>query len=286
MENKNSFTIVGIFTVLVAILIVLFVGWMTLKSDKKIHYTTYYIYAKELPNGLKEGTTVKFMGLLAGYVKDVNFVKDSNYSTIEIVVDIQKDFPIKKDSIATIEIQGISGLIALNLTKGAGESFKNGEKPIIYLDDGLLAKFNKEAKNLSTKIDMTLKKVDLLLNESNLKNFSDILSSLNLLTSNLSSEKNLEKIDSILLNLDLNLKDLNSLIKSANKSALNLNQTLSLVNSAIKSDNYNLKEIISPTLDDVSLSLDEFKKLINELQNTLFRLEDNPYEFFFRDLQE
>ena len=38
MENKNSFTIVGIFTTLVGILTICFVWWMTTRSDSNVHY--------------------------------------------------------------------------------------------------------------------------------------------------------------------------------------------------------------------------------------------------------
>ncbi|MCZ6132417.1 MlaD family protein [Campylobacter ureolyticus] len=305
MENKNSFTIVGIFTTLVGILVICFIWWMTTRSDSNVHYTTYYIHTKELPNGLKEGSSVKYIGVPAGYVKDIHFAQGSDYGVIEIAIDVQNDFPIKKNSIATTEIQGISGLTTLNLSKGDGENFSKNEKPILYLDKSFLSKFNSEAKAITTGVSDAIKKVNSVLDDENLQNLKQTLSSINSITSNLSNAENFAKLNSILKSLDEilakidksdideSLKNFNELVKNAdnfaknaNKTALNLNKTLNLINSDLKNGNYDIKEILSPTLHETSLTLIELKKLLREFQNALFRLEDDPYDFFFRDTQK
>ena len=59
-----------------------------------------------------------------------------------------------------------------------------------------------------------------------------------------------------------------------------------MINSDLENGNYDIKEILSPTLHETSLTLMEFKKMLREFQNALFRLEDDPYDFFFRDTQK
>lgn len=305
MENKNSFTIVGIFTVLVGILAMCFIWWMSTRSDSDVEYKAYYIHTTELPNGLKEGASVKYIGVPAGYVKKIQFTKDSNYGVIEIVAFIQKDFPIKKDSVATTEIQGIGGLTTLNLTKGKNDEFKKDEKPVLYLDKGLLGKINDKAEDITIGIDDVIKKLNLLLSDENLDNLKQTLNSLNTTVSKLNNTENFEKLNSILVSIDEILKKFNSsnfdkslgnfdnfmqnaniFAKNANRTTLNLNKTVTLINSGLENGNYDIKEILSPTLHEASLSLIELKKLLREFQNALFRLEDDPYDFFFRDTQK
>ncbi|CZE48039.1 MlaD family protein [Campylobacter geochelonis] len=297
MENKSSYTIVGIFVILAVVGVVSFFWWITTKTDPNLNYSAYYIHTKELPSGLKEGSQVKYIGVPAGIVKKIRFEKDSDFGTIEIELKLQSNFPIKKDSLARVEIQGLSGIANLNITKGVGEGFKDGEKPILKLDFGLFSK----AENIGEKITVSLEKLNLLFSDENLANLSQTLESINSITKKLDDNESSTKISSILASTDSILKEfdqnktqiasnLDKLIKNSDKFILSwtmtsatLNRTLKLVNSDMEKGNYNLKDMINPTLHEATLSLIELKKVLREFQSSLFRLEDNPYDFFFRD---
>ncbi|NLK66440.1 MAG: MCE family protein [Campylobacteraceae bacterium] len=305
MENRSSFTIVGMFTTVVALLIAGFVWWITTKSDSSVEYTTYYIHTKTLPTNLKEGGSVKYLGVPAGFVKRIDFADNGNYDTIELVLDINKEFPIKKDSVANVEIQGIGGIVSLNIEKGYVD-FEKDEKRIIKLEAGLLSKLNEEAGKVSENINSVLNNVNLLLSEENVKNFSDTLKSIESLTKKLDSDENFKRIASILESTDSILKEFdknktsfmslvanfdelvqnsNEFSKTSTKTSANFNKTLSLVNKSLENGEYNIKEILSPTLHETSIALIELKKTLREFQNALFRLEDDPYDFFFRDVE-
>ena len=45
----------------------------------------------------------------------------------------------------------------------------------------------------------------------------------------------------------------------------------------------NLKEILDPTLGEAKTTLREFNRALREFQDALFRLEQDPYDFFFKD---
>ena len=117
MENRNSYTIVGMFFMACLTAFAVFIWWMTSKNNTKVDFKEYYIHTTELPSGLKVDSTVKFIGVPAGTVSNINFVDDKN-ALINITMKIREDLPIKADSIASIEVQAISGVASINISRG------------------------------------------------------------------------------------------------------------------------------------------------------------------------
>lgn len=304
MENRSSFTIVGIFAAICIAAMLSFVWWLTTRAGGDSEYKTYYIHTKELPAGLKENAQVKYIGVPAGFVSDITFADGSNYGTIEIALKLDATFPIKKDSIAKTEVQGLGGLVSLNITKGTGEGFASDEKPIIYLDKGLLAKLNSKAGDITEGINDAVSRVNSLLSDENIDSLSATLKSIESLASKLSDDEIFDKVDSILAsvdsmlgsaddnksefsklmaNVDVLINSMDKFTKTSTQTSAKFSKTLDKINASLASGEYNLKEILGPTLHETSLSLVELKKSLREFQKAMFRLEDDPYDFFFRD---
>ncbi|KAB0612077.1 MlaD family protein [Campylobacter hyointestinalis] len=295
MESKSSYFIAGAFFCIVMIFVVVFLLFMN-KNGNADEYRSYYIQTKELPNGIKKDAQVRFIGVPAGIVKDIYF-SDPKTATIEIKLSIKKDLPIKKDSVAVVEIQGISGIASINISKGSPEArtFAADEKPVIFMEQGLLAKIGDNAVNVSHRLNLTLSKFGELLSDKNIKALSQTLDSINKFSSFLNSKENIEHIKTILsstnktasalskIKFEELANQLNAFLVDANRQAKLLEQTQMLLAKKIESGEYDFKSIISPTLQNTNDTLSELNGLIAEIQNTLFRLEDNPYEFFFKD---
>lgn len=295
MESKSSYFIAGAFFCIVMIFAVVFLLFMN-KNGNAEEYRSYYIQTKELPNGIKKDAQVRFIGVPAGIVKDIYF-SDPKTATIEIKLSIKKDLPIKKDSVAVVEIQGISGIASINISKGSPEArtFTTDEKPVIFMEQGLLAKIGDNAVNVSHRLNLTLSKFGELLSDENIKALSQTLDSINKFSSFLNSKENLEHIKTILSSTNKTASalskikfeelsnQLNAFLVDAKRQAKLLEQTQMLLAKKIESGEYDFKSIISPTLQNTNDTLSELNGLIAEIQNTLFRLEDNPYEFFFKD---
>lgn len=304
MENRNSYTIVGIFFMLCMLFLGIFFWWMATKTEIGEAYRSYYIHTKELPNGLKEDAQVKFIGVPAGIVKKIGFYDIEN-AVIEIELNIKEKFPISKDSLAKVEVQGITGIAYVNISKGSGKIFeKDDDKPIISLDETLLNKIGSRAMSISDRLDYTLQRVNIFLSDDNMEKFNQTISSLESFTKIISDAQRFEKLDSIIFSVDNLMKSLdnnksgidaiaknaNNLILNADKfitaatsaaSALNLSQTL--VTDRIKRGDYNIREILQPTLIETKKMLIEFNKSLKEFRDALFRLEDDPYNFFFKN---
>ncbi|QQF51316.1 MlaD family protein [Campylobacter fetus] len=298
MENKNSYFIAGLFFCIVLAMLTFFVLYMNIKGNEgETRY--YYIETKELPNGIKNDSQVRFIGVPAGIVKDIYF-SDPKSATIEIKMSLKKDLPIKQDSVAVVEVQGISGIAYINISKGSdsAEVFSPNDKPIIKMGQGLLAKIGDSAINLGSRIDASLSKIDRALSDENLNNLSNSIASLNTILSNLAkvfNEQNSNNINKLLENSvtisnrvsAIKFEELNKnaadFLNIAKKSAKSFEDTQTLLMSKLSSGEYDFKSFLTPTLSATNDTLLQLDSLIMELKNTLFRLEDNPYEFFFKD---
>ena len=298
MENRNSYTIVGMFFIACLTAFAIFIWWMTSKNNTKVDFKEYYIHTSELPSGLKVDSTVKFIGVPAGSVSDINFVDDKN-ALINITMKIREDLPIKADSIASIEVQAISGVASINISRGT-KDFKPGDKPILQLEESLLSKLGNNAENITLKINQTLDKVDGFFSAENISHIESILRNIDKFTQVLTDENGLSEVDSIVKNVknftdSLNktdtkelAKNLNKLIASANSVFVSANSAVNgysslqdIVTQKVKNGEYDLRNTLSPLLREASEFLNGFDKTLREFRGALQRLEDNPYEFFF-----
>ncbi|WP_103628252.1 MlaD family protein [Campylobacter concisus] len=298
MENRNSYTIVGMFFIACLTAFAIFIWWMTSKNNTKVDFKEYYIHTSELPSGLKVDSTVKFIGVPAGSVSDINFVDDKN-ALINITMKIREDLPIKADSIASIEVQAISGVASINISRGT-KDFKPGDKPILKLEESLLSKLGNNAENITLKINQTLDKVDGFFSAENISHIESILRNIDKFTQVLTDENGLSEVDSIVKNVknftdSLNktdtkelAKNLNKLIASANSVFVSANSAVNgysslqdIVTQKVKNGEYDLRNTLSPLLREASEFLNGFDKTLREFRGALQRLEDNPYEFFF-----
>ncbi|WP_103599959.1 MlaD family protein [Campylobacter concisus] len=298
MENRNSYTIVGMFFIACLTAFAIFIWWMTSKNNTKVDFKEYYIHTSELPSGLKVDSTVKFIGVPAGSVSDINFVDDKN-ALINITMKIREDLPIKADSVASIEVQAISGVASINISRGT-KDFKPGDKPILKLEESLLSKLGNNAENITLKINQTLDKVDGFFSAENISHIESILRNIDKFTQVLTDENGLSEVDSIVKNVKnftdtLNKTDTKELVKNLNRLISNANQVFVSANSAItgynslqelitkkaKDGEYDLRNTVGPLLREASDFLNGFDKTLREFRGALQRLEDNPYEFFF-----
>ncbi|AQW86491.1 hypothetical protein BB381_03565 [Campylobacter pinnipediorum subsp. caledonicus] len=301
MENRNSYTIVGLFFTLCIILFAVFMWWMS-DSDKNISYEEYYIVADELPSGIRVESQVKFVGVVVGSVSKIEFEK-SVPERIRLTLKIRSDVPIKKDSLADVEYQIVSGISTLNISRGS-EEFDTNYK-IINLKEGLFSQLTNKAQNISNRINDMFVNVDKLISDENLKHLQTTLVNIDILTKSLSDEANLKNINEILKNLNgisANIKDtkinelvinLNNLVNNANNMVVKFNGLIGgfdgvqeKLNSKLSSGEYDFKQTLQPTLDQTKEFLTNFEKTLRQIRNTLNRLEDNPYEFFFKDVKE
>lgn len=120
METKASYFLVGLFVLTLIVGMFGFVIWLS-RFELKDENTYYYVYFRGSVTGLSVGSTVRYRGVPVGTVTDIG-IDSENVELIEVTLAIKRGTPIKTDTIASLQLQGITGLSFVQLTGGTRDA--------------------------------------------------------------------------------------------------------------------------------------------------------------------
>ena len=120
MEPKVNYVVVGAFVLLLGAALLIGVLWLG-KTDYRGVYDRYEASMRESVAGLSVDSTVKYRGVDVGRVKAIA-LNQSNPEEVLLTLDIVRGTPIKTDTIAVLETQGLTGLATINLTGGSRDA--------------------------------------------------------------------------------------------------------------------------------------------------------------------
>ncbi len=127
MEPKVNYTLVGLFVFLLGAALVAGVLWLS-RADYRGVYDRYYVYMTESVSGLSPDASVKYRGVDVGRVKEI-VLNPKNPEEVRLSVDLVHGTPIKENTVAVLETQGLTGLTTVNLMGGTRDSPPLAVKP-------------------------------------------------------------------------------------------------------------------------------------------------------------
>ena len=119
MDRDAKYATVGAFVLLLAGLATWFVLWYSESTDRH-NYKRYEIYFQGTVTGLNEGQSVRFLGVVVGRV--VKILLDPRASNrVEVIADIDASAPVGANTIASLSLQGVTGLLYIDLAQDRGD---------------------------------------------------------------------------------------------------------------------------------------------------------------------
>ncbi|MGQ0664549.1 MAG: MlaD family protein [Pseudomonadota bacterium] len=185
METRASYLLVGVFMLTLMAGLFGFVLWLAKASIRDDH-TYYYIYFRDSVSGLQEGSAVRLRGVPVGTVADIAIDRD-NVELIQVTVALKAGTPIKTDTVASLQLQGITGLSFVQLTGGTQaapvlEPRPGKRRAVIAARPSALEQVFESAPEILTQIMTLAARGNELLSDHNQKNIADILSHLGTFT--------------------------------------------------------------------------------------------------------
>jgi phospholipid/cholesterol/gamma-HCH transport system substrate-binding protein len=119
MEREANYITVGAFVLLVIAMATVLVLWYTGSRDKR-HYQRYEIYFRGSVSGLNVGGFVRYLGVDVGRVRVLR-VDPRAADRVQVIADIDTKAPISAETIATLGLQGVTGLLYIDLQRDQGE---------------------------------------------------------------------------------------------------------------------------------------------------------------------
>jgi len=186
MDRDANYIAVGAFTLLVIAMAVAFVLWYSDSGDKR-DYNPYEIYFSGSVAGLNEGSAVRYLGVDVGTVRRITLSKDRPDS-VKVLVSIDSTAPISGNTRASLGLQGITGLLFINLKQvpGVDGELHNGDKyPVIESQSSDIDAFLATLPQLAGRITNLIDNVNKVFSDENVKSISDTLGNLKRASNNL-----------------------------------------------------------------------------------------------------
>jgi len=185
METRASYLIVGSFTLALLLGLVGAVVWLAgAKLDAEFSY--YDILFEGSVTGLKPGNPVRYRGVPVGAVTDMRINPD-NVEQVRVTIEVPKDTPIRKDTVASLELQGITGVAYVQISGGTNEApplrpEPGKGNPIIPSKPSQLKEVIESAPELINQVIALVGRANRLLSVENQNNFARTMANMNTLT--------------------------------------------------------------------------------------------------------
>lgn len=180
MDRDANYVAVGAFTLLVLAMAVTFVMWYSDSGDRR-DFVTYEIYFNGSVSGLTEGGPVRYLGVDVGTVRRISLNKNRPDS-VKVLAAVDSSAPISGSTRASLGLQGVTGLLYINLKQvanGGNEELKQGERyPIIESQSSDIDAFIATLPQLAGRVSTLLDNIDAVFSKDNVQALSDTLKSL------------------------------------------------------------------------------------------------------------
>lgn len=258
MERNINYTVIGSIFFAVVVCMVIFIFWIGRIGVDDSKYQAYEVYTDKEISGISINTPVKYKGITIGSVTSIGFDKDK-LGTVKIGLNISSSIPIRKNSMVTPDSDGLAGLGYLSLEQSKDGSFIGKDDPhILNFKQNFMGKIASQADEVTKELLDVLKNIKDLTDTQNIKSISNIIRSLDSLSTTLAETKD----------------EINGLSK-------NSNLLLSNLNSKIEGGEYDVKKMLNPVIIELETGLKNMNQFFEKGSGMLEKFDNDPYNTLF-----
>ena len=268
MEIRANYVMVGAFALAIVALAIIYAIWAAKSADDR-DSVEYEIQFQGEVSGLSLSSSVLFNGIKVGSVKKIS-ISHKDSSIVVVLVEIQDNIPIKSDSEASLEMQGVTGQSAIMISSGKNNSplladVSSEKPPIISSRASRLQEVVTSLPQILSEAKYTLKEINKALTPENIQAFTDILENMRNLTAN---------SNDLVVNLNKAAVSANTLFVQLQGTASNLDANINLAAPG-------LVRFSGDGLDEFRRLLTDTRQLVNNLNRVTQKMENEPRRFLF-----
>lgn len=279
MERNANYALVGFASLVLFVGMVAFVLWLAQVRFAR-DYDLYDIVFDGPVRGISHGGEVHFNGIKVGEVQRIA-LDPENSSRVIARIKITSDVPIKADSLATLEPQGVTGVNYIQITAGTkSQPFlkdvtPRGHVPVIRSQKSTLSDLIEGGGMVLERSIEALDRVNRTLSDANIREITGMLGDLHEVTAELKERKQIiANADKALQQLDATLErtsrladSANSLVNGDGKRALsNLADAAQSLKETSQKAQGLLGKLEGPTTDFANNGLPQLSAAIGSLQ--------------------
>lgn len=291
METKANYVAVGAFVLICIIGLVVAVLWLA-GAQYSEEFADYRAYFPGPVTGLGKGTVVRYNGIDIGNVKDVNFDPDDP-KRVAAILQIDQNLRLHNDSTVSIESQGLTGGIYVEITGGTKNApylaAKPGEDlPVIPSKQSAIQQLYESMPQLLQRLNTLAERGGDMLNDENRKALAETFNNLRDVSGTINRHS--ADIEATLSELSTTVKQMNQALVSADDAARKLATLGSDAGDAVKKIS-----LLAGHADDVVqkgavAQLDELivrtRALVTSLTRLSNEIERQPTQLIFGDRRQ
>ena len=191
MQARVAYAAVGAFVLGLGAALIVLALWLG-SGRERGEFRLYYAYTKESVAALGLSSAVTYRGVNVGQVAGIELDPDDP-TRVRLTLRIRAEAPIKTDTVATIAMQGLTGLGSLELTGGsrdasALEQTPGSPYPVIAMQPSLINRLDTALRVAMTTLDKASERLLVILNEDNAHAIGGILANTQQITGNLAAQ--------------------------------------------------------------------------------------------------
>ena len=178
MGSNVNYVLVGLFVALFGAGVVGFGWWLAGHSGDQ-QFDDYLVYMDESVAGLSVDAAVKYRGVNVGTVAAID-LDPKNPERVRLRLKVRRGTPVKTDTTATLRFYGVTGLAYIELKGQRSDAPRlrpgpDGEPPVIPASPSTMTRLDDALSGLASRAQQVLDRLDRLLSDENLANFSGLL---------------------------------------------------------------------------------------------------------------
>lgn len=295
METKANYVLIGAFTLLVSIGLLLFGLWAAKYSSER-SWQRYMIVFDEPVTGLSVGSPVQYNGISIGSIDRLSLDPDDPRRAVAII-RADASAPIKTDTRAKLAITSLTGPAIIQLTGGTPgapllTAVDRHETPLIQTAPSTL-------QNITDTASRIVERLDQMLSDDNVARITDALEHIEQITGALASkdqgveallasardaarslDTTLQTTNGTMQRLDHNLvRELPGIIGTLESTLARLDSAAGNADAILGENRAAINSFANDGLAQLGPTLTELRGLIRDLRQISDRLENNPSRF-------
>ncbi len=304
METRASYVMIGSIVLSLLVATFAFVIWIV-KLDIDREFVAYDVVFDSAVTGLTLGAPVRYQGVEVGQVKRIS-LDPKKPGWVRVRIEVDELTPIRQDSSASLEFQGLTGVSFVQLSGGSADAppleVKPGEeRPVIMGRPSSLETIFTDVPGLIAEVSVTLNDVRKLLSPENRELVTGILKNVHTVSGGVADRTDrikttIDDLDAAIVEVRAAAKEYGKVARSLdeavtadvkptlerfNRTAQSLERMANNLDAMVADSKGPITTFTSNTLPEAAEFVAEARRLSASLARISERLERNPSEFMF-----
>jgi phospholipid/cholesterol/gamma-HCH transport system substrate-binding protein len=309
METRANYVMVGSFVLVVLAGIFVAILWLA-HAQFNQQFVNYDIYFTGSVTGLSVGAPVNLNGVSIGRVTEIR-LDPANPDQVRVTIETDAQAPIKSDSVASLELTGITGIYYIEISGGTREAppitREEGQRyPVIAAKPSRFASLVATAPEVMNRVIEVADRLSQILDDKNRLAIAQTLANVRQIS--VVAVRDADKVDAIIDDtkatvsdfhrttmpaVNSSLADLQKALVSANTIISDLTVTSKVLNTAtghldalIQENRPGLRDFSQGGLNDLHALISDTRVLVAGLTRVAAEIERDPTRFLFGEKRE